>query len=264
MLGADRRPDESPLLARTDSILVMTLDPATHQGTVLSVPRDLWVEIGDGDYGRVNASFRAGADAGGTVAAGAGQTIRDLRENFGIEVDYFVWLDIRGAARVIEALGGVDVDIPADLAVPEWYYSDDDETNPRYVEFPAGRQHLSGYEAVAFSRYREDSDLYRVQRQQLVLRALLNDAVTFRGLAGLPVAAWSARDVVETDIPAGRLPGIALLASRVADALETYSLGDDVDGTPTVWPITTADGASVLDWDPANVAVLVANAAATR
>ena len=264
VLGADRRPDESPLLARTDSILVMTLDPATHQGTVLSVPRDMWVEIGDGDYGRINASFRAGADAGGTVAAGAGQTIRDLRENFGIEVDYFVWLDIRGAARVIEALGGVDVDIPADLAVPEWYYSDDDETNPRYVEFPAGKQHLSGFEAVAFSRYREDSDLYRVQRQQLVLRALLKDAVTFRGLAGLPVAAWAARDVVETDIPAGRLPGIALLSSRVADALETYSLGDDVDGTPTVWPITTADGASVLDWDPANVAVLVANAAATR
>ncbi|MCA9830415.1 MAG: LCP family protein [Dehalococcoidia bacterium] len=264
VLGADRRPDESPLSARTDSILVLTLDPATHRGTVLSVPRDMWVQFGEGDYGRINASFRAGAEGGGTINAGAEQTIRDLRENFGIEADYFVWLDIRGAARVIEALGGVDVDIPAELTVAEWFYSDDDETSPRYVEFPEGKQHLTGYEAIAFSRYREDSDLYRVQRQQLVLRALLEDAVAFRGLIGAPVAAWAARSVVVTDIPAGRVPGIALLASRVAGELETFSLGDQVDGTPTVWPVTTADGASVLDWDAANVAVLVANAAATR
>lgn len=264
VLGADRRPDESPLLSRTDSIFVLQLDPASHRGSVLSVPRDLWVRIGGGDHGRINASFQVGAAAGGTVGAGAAQVARDLEANLGIAVDYFLWLDIRGAARVIDAAGGVDVDIPAELQVPEWYYSDDDATNPRFVAFPAGRQHLDGYEAVAFSRYREDSDLYRIERQQLVLRALLGDALTFRGLAGAPVAAWAARDVVETDIPAGRLPGIALLASRVAGDLPTFSLGDGVEGVPTVWPVTTADGASVLDWDAAQAAVIVAMAAATR
>lgn len=268
LLGADRRPGESELAVRTDSILVLRLDPATRRGAALAIPRDLWVEIHTADgavYGeRINASYGAGATAGGSVEAGARQVMRDLEANFGITVDHYAWIDIRAAADVIDALGGIDVEIPDELAVPEWLYTDDDVTNPVVLAFPPGKQHLSGYEAVAFARYRNDSDLYRVERQELVLRAMFDRILAGAALRN-PWRLWRTADAaIRSDLSTMRLAGYGLLAARAADGMATLSLGDDVEGRPTVYPMTTEGGASVLDWDAENVAAIWAQAQATR
>jgi LCP family protein required for cell wall assembly len=268
VLGADRRPDESPLVARADSIMVVRLDPATRRASALSVPRDLWVEIHAEDGSvyseRINASYTQGAVAGGSVGAGAEQVMRDLEANFGITASHYVWVDIRDAAEVIDAIGGVDVEVAEELAISDWLYTDDDVTNPVVLTFEPGEHHLSGYEAVAFARYREDSDLFRIERQQAVLRAVFERMLTPRAWLNPWGLGMAAADAIETDIAAARLPGIALLAGRAADDIALFSLGDDVDGVPTVYPIETADGAQVLGWEPANVAAIWAAAQQTR
>lgn len=268
LMGVDQRPGESELSVRTDSIAVVRLDPATHRSTILSLPRDLWVAItlpGSEPYWeRINTSYAAGASQGGSIEAGADQLRRDIANNFGLDVDHYIWLDMSGTRQLVDAMGGVDVTIPERLTVPEWRYTEDDATDPRIVSFPAGEHHLSGYEAVAFSRYRGDSDLFRAQRQQLVLRALLADPFSPQVLLN-PFGAWTAtRSTVTSDMSTPRLAGLALLAQRSSDDLELYSLGEDVGGNPTVFPMTTATGAAVLDWNAENVAHWVEQSRATR
>jgi LCP family protein required for cell wall assembly len=267
VMGTDLRPGQDPLAVRTDTILVLRLDPATNKASALSIPRDLWVEIHrpDGNYfERVNTSYAAGALAGRSVAAGAAQLLADLEANFGITAEHFLWVDIAGAADVIDALGGIDVEIPEELTITDWYYTEDDVTNPQTLSFGAGKQHLSGYEAVAFSRYRNDSDLFRIQRQQIVVQAISKRLFSWSILRDPAELISAANDTIETDVPFGRLPGLALLANRAADDMALFSLGDDVDGVPTVYPFVTEGGAEVLDWDAANVAAIWAAAQATR
>ncbi|MDZ7728974.1 MAG: LCP family protein [Dehalococcoidia bacterium] len=268
VMGVDQRPGESNLSVRTDSIAVVRLDPATHRATVLSVPRDMWVTIhapsGEVYQDRVNESYQVGASHGGSIAAGARQLMRDLEANFGIEADHYAWLQMSGAHTLIDARGGIDVTIPESLGVPDWRYTEDDVTNPQVLSFPPGEHHLSGYEAVAFSRYRGDSDLYRAQRQQLVLRSLLADPFSAEILLNPIDALQAATTTVKSDLSVARLATLALLASRSSDSIETYSLGQDVNGAPTVFHMVTADGAAVLDWNPGNVAFLVEQARATR
>ena len=258
ILGIDQRPDGATLEpSNTDTIMVASIEPISHRISLLSVPRDLWVDETFPDHtttqDRISASWAKGVLSGGSAAAGARQLETDLQNNFGLSIDYWVLLDFRQAEQLFDAVGGVDVDVPPDLAVPKWRYSDDDHTDV-YLSFPAGRQHLDGYQAVAFGRYRStDSDLFRIRRQQLVLTAALSK-VLGGDLLTNPLGLWDAyHALVTTNIPEGKLPGFALLLKDAGGSVNTYSLGEPVDGAATVTDWTTPGGASVLLWDAANV-----------
>ncbi len=253
VLGVDRRPRDSEFTGNTDSLMVFTTDPFSHDAAVVGIPRDLWVNINlpDGTQypDRINASFAPVALAQKSVDAGAKQLEHDLKVDLGIDVDYWVWLDIGAVEGLVNLVDGLDVNIPTDLAVPSWYYTDDDATNPHYVSFPPGLQHLNGYNAVAFGRYRNDSDLYRIRRQQLVIQAAVAKILA-AGALNDPFGLWDAGSrLFKTDIPTAKLPGYALLAKDVAPHLRSISLGDPVDGAPTVSGWQTPGGASVLTWD---------------
>jgi LCP family protein required for cell wall assembly len=257
VMGMDLRPYDSELDGRTDSLMVVSIDPMTKQTSVLSIPRDMNVDIHPPQGGqyedRINASFGVGANSGNSVAAGAAQLEKDLKLDFGIEIDYWVWLDIRGVEKLVDALGGIDVVIPPELSVPSWYYTDDDVTSPHFVAFPPGPQHLDGYNAVAFGRYRNDSDLYRMKRQQLVLKAAL-EKIFANGLLNNPLDLWNAYgSLLKTDVPTGKMPGYALLLQETQGHLNLFSFGDPVNDVPTVADYTTEEGASVLTWNPDNV-----------
>ncbi|HEY5476994.1 MAG TPA: LCP family protein, partial [Tepidiformaceae bacterium] len=257
VMGMDLRPGDSELDGRTDSLMVVSIDPVTKQTSVLSIPRDLYVDIHPPQGGqyedRINASFGVGANYGNSVSAGAAQLEKDLQLDFGIEIDYYVWLDIRGVEQLVDALGGIDIVIPPELSVPSWYYTDDDVTSPHFVSFPPGPQHLNGYNAVAFGRYRNDSDLYRMKRQQLVLKTAL-EKIFANGLLNNPLDLWNAYGaLLKTDLPTGKMPGYALLLQETQGHLNLFSFGDPVNDVPTVTGFTTEEGASVLDWNAENV-----------
>ena len=250
VIGLDRRPGQPRLEAyRTDVIMVATMDPVTKRAAVLSFPRDIWIksQLPDGSFveDRINASYARGIQHGGTFEAGARQLASDIELNFGIPIDHWVILDFESVRALVDALGGVEVEIPPELAVPSWRYSEDDVT-VTYVEFPPGPNYLDGYHAVAFGRYRNDSDLNRVKRQELVLQAALRKAFSLGALDNALDLYNAFRDAIVTDIPASKVPGYALLLKEARGEIETYSLGDPVDGVPTLVPYTTEAGAAVL------------------
>lgn len=263
VLGVDKRPgyqfeDNANSGYLTDTIMVATIDPVAKTAAALSFPRDLWIDVarpapGRDTQRRINESFHYGVMDTGSIRGGVEELKADLKLNFGIEIDHYVILDFEGVEFLVDAIGGVDVDIPPDLAVPAWFYSNDD-IHGVWVEFPPGPNHLDGYHAVAFGRHREyDSDLKRVKRQQLVLQAALAKAFQLDMLRD-PAGLWNAyASTVKTDIPYAKFPGYLDLLRTTNGRLKTYSLGDPVNDVPTVTGFTTAGGAAVLAWNPENV-----------
>ena len=268
ILGVDKRPsygedgaplpipDDSQGAYLTDTIMVATIDPVGKTSSLLSFPRDMQIEIHTKDFvyeDRINTSYGVGVRNGGNVASGVDQAKLDIKENFGIEINHYVILDFKGVEELVNAVGGIEIDIPYDLSVGNWYYSDDDR-NAQWLSFPAGINKLDGYHAVAFGRHREyDSDFHRVKRQQLVVKAALAKVFSLK-LLNNPVELWSAYNkTVRTDIPESKMPGYGLLLKETNGQLATYSLGDPVNDVPTMSPFTTQAGAAVLLWDKENV-----------
>ncbi|MCC6382090.1 MAG: LCP family protein [Dehalococcoidia bacterium] len=261
IIGVDKRPgDRDEDAYNTDTLMVATVDPLSKVSSILSFPRDMWIDIhppqGGSYKGRINASYAAGfLNNGGSFEAGAEQLKTDLKKDFGIEINYWLWLDFKGVEKLIDTLGGIDVDIPHELSVPQWYYSDDD-VHARYVSFPPGPQHLDGYNAVAFGRYRNDSDLYRVKRQQLVLQTAVKKIFSRGLLQNLTEvkSLWDAFSAtIHTDMSYTKMISILPLMQETNGRMNLFSLGDPVNGAPTVEGYTTPDGASVLTWNAENV-----------
>ena len=268
VIGLDRRaaygddgqplpiPDNEHAGHLTDTIMVATIDPVGKTSAVLSFPRDMWIEIHTKEFtyeDRINTSFGVGVRKGKSLNSGIEQLKTDMKENFGIDIDHYVILDFAGVEKLVDAVGGVEVDIPYDLSVDSWYYSDDD-IHARWLTFPSGINKLDGYNAVAFGRHREyDSDLKRVKRQQLVLKAALTKVFSLQ-LLNDPFGLWDAYgSTIRTDIPKAKLPGYASLLKDTNGRLDAYSVGDPVNDVPTLTGWTTPGGASVQLWDPENV-----------
>jgi LCP family protein required for cell wall assembly len=261
VLGVDKRANEAfdeRGTYLTDVIMVASIDPVSKKSTMLSFPRDLLIDVhtedGDISSDRFNMSYQIGVLEGGNWRAGARQVQRDLEENFGIETDYYLLLDFEGVERLVDAVGGVQVDVPPDLAVSNWWYSDDDKTHVQ-LTFPPGINRLDGYHAVAFGRNRDgDSDLFRIKRQQLVIKAAVDRLFSSGILARNPMDLWDAYNtLVKTDIPRAVMPGLADLGKRTNGSMALYSIGDPVDDIPTVEDHITPWGEAVLLWNPENV-----------
>ena len=265
IMGVDQRPlgqyeDKLPEVdrwgARTDTLMVATIDPIAKTMSFLGFPRDMVIDVHTTAFtyqDRVNASFVTGLNAGQTADAGAAQLEKDLKLNFGIDINYYVLMDFTGVEKLVDAVGGVDLDVPDDLSIPGWFYSDDD-VHGVYVSFPPGKQHVDGYHAVAFGRNRDPSDMSRVKRQQVVLKAALQKVFN-EGLLSPDTwpGLWDAySSTIKTDIPYGKMAGYSLLMQATNGRASYLSVGDPVDGRPTVWGAQLGE-ASVLDWDPDNV-----------
>lgn len=256
VIGLDKRPGDRFLDSyRTDVVMIANLDPVSKRANLLSFPRDMLIEVNQNKFrDRINVSYGVGVRNGKSFEAGAEQLIGDIKRNFGIDVDHWMVIDFKGVEKLVNIVGGVDVEIPYELSVPSWYYSDDD-VNARYVSFAPGKHHLDGYNAVAFGRYRNDSDLYRVKRQQLVVQAALAKALSSGLLDPTNIPdLWDAyNDSVRTDLGKGpKLLGYADLLRQTQGNLRAFSVGDPVNGVPSVWAAQNTE-ASVLEWNPENV-----------
>ncbi|UTT43505.1 LCP family glycopolymer transferase [Exiguobacterium aurantiacum] len=156
LLGVDRRADEQ---GRSDSIIVMTLNPNKDQSAMLSIPRDTKTEIvGKGVADKINHAY----------AFGGAEMALDTVENFlGIPIDYVAEVDMKGFQDAVDLFGGVEV--TNDLAFESGGYT-----------FNPGVQTLNGAEALAFTRMRYDDprgDFGRQERQRAVITAIVNEGV---------------------------------------------------------------------------------------
>jgi LCP family protein required for cell wall assembly len=256
VLGLDRRPSEGKEPTRSDSMFVLTLDPVTKSGGVLSIPRDLWVEIPDGHGGytddRINTAYRYGGLNG--YPGGPMRAAEDaIEHNFPqIHIDYTAVIDFSSFIKIIDSLGGIDIQVTEGFRYLEPVSVDD--RNGVIPVFKPGLDHMSGERALYYSRFRDgpDGDLGRIRRQQQVMLAVANKLISGGALSHAPEL-WSRyKDAIDTDIPAYRIPGLALLAKQVGlDRITMRSLGE------VTRPAVTAGGADVLLADPADVARVV-------
>lgn len=256
LLGTDRRQDESGP-SRSDTIMLAMFEPQQKRIALLSIPRDLWVTIPGHGEGRINTAFFLG-QAYDVANGGPGLAALTVEHNFGVPIDYWATLDFAGFARIIDALGGVTVEVPYDIYDPAY---PDDANGTIELHIPAGTQHLNGDLALKYARTRHgDSDFDRADRQQQIVRAALDRALTPSILPRLPRIARAVEDAVETDAGPSALVSLAGWAVRAkAVALDARVIDRTLAGD-----YITGSGAQVLLPDWAGIDTLIGEMFAAR
>jgi LCP family protein required for cell wall assembly len=247
LLGIDRRAGTG-WGYRTDAILVVTVDPTAKTAGILSIPRDLQVTIPDIGEDRINTVNVYGylQHYPGEGPALLKQTIED---SFGISIDYYIMVDYDGFKQIVDALGGLDVDVPITLHDTE--YPDPKPDDPhayKTVQFEPGWQHMDGERALEYVRSRmSTSDADRSRRQQQILLAIYEKALNTHLIPELPELAAILMDAVNTDITLEEMVEMG----RLAPHIDTVHLKQVIIEDPLVYNHRREDGAAVLlpRWD---------------
>ncbi len=168
----------------TDSMIVMSLMPQSRHTTLISVPRDLWVQIpaGSGQYHKLNYAYVDGSNNGDNAVGGGNEAAQKLALVTGLDVKYWLTINFTGFTDFINSIGGVDVYVP-DAFTANYPANDDPAINPNWtkVHFSKGMQHMDGKRAIEYARARyvldnpaEGSDFARSARQQIIIKAALS------------------------------------------------------------------------------------------
>ncbi|TAK14791.1 MAG: LytR family transcriptional regulator [Anaerolineae bacterium] len=164
IMGLDLRDWEAGQGApRTDTMVLLTIDPATKTAGMMSIPRDLWVNIPGYGYSRINAAYQFG-EGSQLPGGGPGLAVRTVEEFLGIEINYYAVVDFDAFVTFIDLIGGVEIDVPERIRV-------DIIDKDKSILIREGRQTLPGQWALAYARARnsENGDFDRALRTQLVI-----------------------------------------------------------------------------------------------
>lgn len=180
----------------SDTMLLVRFIPSTHQINILSIPRDTLVEMQGVGIDKVN-------DA--NVLGGAKLAIQTVSHLLGdLPIDRYVRLDTEGFVQLVDALGGVEVNIPKEM-----HYVD--KTQNLQINFLPGKQQLNGKHLQEYIRFRHDElgDIGRVQRQQEALKAILQVVLSPSTIGNLPEILEVARQNIDSDLSVQEMLGIA-------------------------------------------------------
>ncbi len=228
---------------RSDTMIICSIHKSTGAMKLVSVYRDSYLEIGDGSYNKANAAYALG---------GPEQALTMLNRNLDLAVSDYVTVGFEGLADMIDALGGVDVDIDAEEAGYMNSYLNDMSheigTNSDPVTAIDGTEHLTGIQAVAYTRirYTAGDDFKRTERQRTVLNAVLHQARQ-AGPMALVRAARVFSSETATSLSKARLALLLLQMPRI-DLVETAGLPAEghwayatIGGQSCVLPVSLAD-----------------------
>jgi LCP family protein required for cell wall assembly len=250
LLGIDRR-GGTGWGHLTDTIIIVSVDAVNNTVSMLSIPRDLYLEIPGVKEDRINVAnvygFRYDYPGGGPALLK-----RTIEQNFGISLDYYVMVDFEGFKQVIDTLGGVDVNVPR--ALHDTMYPDPRPGDPfayTTIHFDAGWQHMDGQRALQYARSRmSTTDFDRAKRQQQVLLAIREKAVDLGILnliTKLPSLFATMGNMVKTDMTLNEMKDLALLAPQI----DLGNIKSAVIEKPLVYGYRTESGAAVQlpKWD---------------
>lgn len=266
LLGVDLRAGHIDEGVRSDSIMLLHLDPAGAWGSLLSIPRDSVAEVPGFGQSKINAAFNFGynnaaqlhGEGADPVASGAALAA-DTVERFlnlpalGQRINYVATINFDGFANMVDAVGGIEVDVPVEIVDTEY---PTDDFGYMTIRIPAGRQRMDGATALQYVRTRHaDSDFGRAERQQQVVRAIvaaLRDRPAllqpFAGLRLIEAAGAATR----TTLPIGRLD--ALLMAAMLTRIEPDSIAQHRISPETV---AVQEHGSDLVWDQAGLQALL-------
>ena len=185
-----------------DVMLLIKFDPETKKIVMLSVPRDTRTQIEGYGTKKINA---ANVEGGPALTA---KTVSNLLG--GVGIDRYVRINVLGVSKLIEALGGVNIYVPKDMK-----YRDDSQH--LYINLKAGQQHLSGEQALQLLRYRHDElgDIGRIQRQQMVLRALIEQTLNPTTITRLPDILNVVKENIDTNLSIEELVALVGFGSKI-------------------------------------------------
>ena len=237
ILGSDYR--EGIIGARTDAIIVATINPVSGKVAMVSLPRDtVNVPIAPGKAypGRINSLFWEYERKLGKAKPALKRVKKELAYAFDTEIDYYAMIEFDGLVRLINTIGGIDVTLAEKLVDKSMHLGD------KGLKLRKGERHLDGKTALAFSRSRHTSTDYdRSRRQQQVLTASATK-VRKRGLDQLANLVEAARSKIVTDMPYRAAPALLELAGKADLAkvksvvLEPGRYARELPGTYTITP----------------------------
>ncbi len=243
MVGLDRRPGETGLAYRTDTMMLVSIDPDSNSVSILSLPRDLYVEVpGYRALQRINSAMVLGE----LQRPGYGPTLamQTAQYNFGIRVHDYVAVDFKAFITLVDAIGGIDLDVPYTINDPQYpnmYYG----YEPFYLA--AGFHHLDGATALKFARTRhQTSDFERAERQQQVLYAIRDRILDVEMLPQLIVQSPTLLSQLSDNVYTGlNIDQMIQLAWYLKD-IEAENIRTGVVDERYTMGYLTPEGASVL------------------
>jgi LCP family protein required for cell wall assembly len=248
-------------LAQSD--IVVTIDPSTKSVGMLSIPRDFWIRIGNGMH-KLDEAYSLGGPAIGSGAyspGGVALSRLTVFQDFGIPINYYAWVGLDGFVKVIDTVGGVDVDVLHPITDDN--YPDDvgnktgDIFAYKRLYIPPGPQHLSGPAALEYVRSRHADlvgDFSRSARQQQVLSALKSKLNNPDIVSKLPEIANDLNGYVKTDM---QLTDVFKLMN-FARGLNVNSINRVILGPPYSAEGTTPDGQAVVFPDCGKIVPVIA------
>ncbi|MCG3089547.1 LCP family protein [Sporosarcina cyprini] len=196
--------------SRSDALLVATFNPKEKSVKLLSIPRDSYVYIPKVDYKDKITHAHA---YGGTHAA-----IETVEEMLDIPIDYYVKMNFNAFIEVVDALGGIDVEVPYDRV-------EKDEFDKNSIQLKKGMQHLDGRHALALARTRKaDSDIERGKRQQMIIQAILKEAASLKSVTKYGDVIEAVGDNMKTNMTYSEMTSFMEYAKGGMPDVESLSL----------------------------------------
>lgn len=197
--------------ANTDTMMVGRFDTVRHTVNVVSIPRDTLVNV-PGSVKKVNTLYAVG---------GIDRLKSGLRDLMGFEVDFYAVVDLNAFVELVDAIGGVDYNVPIDM----YYY---DPAQGLYIDIKAGQQHLNGEDALKVVRFRSgyaSADIGRIGTQQDFLKSVISQMLKLGNIPNLPEFIEIFERNVETDLTSANISYLARqLLSCKSEDINFYTL----------------------------------------
>ncbi len=203
---------------RTDTMMVLSMDPKNKTASILSIPRDTRVKIrGRKGYDKINAAHAHG---------GVDLSIKTVKDLLGIPIHHYVKVDYKALFKTVDDVGGVEIYVPKNMK-----YDDPYATPPLHINLKKGTQVLNGQKAMEYLRYRKgyaNQDLGRIEAQQGFLDALIKKVVSPASVLRIPKYIETLHMYVDTDMDKKEMISLGLKASKIdTDIIEKHTVPGD-------------------------------------
>ncbi|HOV48412.1 MAG TPA: LCP family protein [Anaerolineae bacterium] len=254
LLGMDRSGGEQ--VARTDVMMIVSIFPDIPSASMISIPRDYYAWIPTWGLDKINTAFLRGVK-NHYPGGGPGLVKATIEYNFGIPIHYYAMVDFNSYRQIVDAVGGVDVVV--ECPFHDTYPDAEAPAGQSDIDLEPGVHHLDGKYALWYVRSRwNTSDFDRHRRQQQVLRAVLQQALTQNLIPRIPDLWGVYQDAVETDL---KLPDMIYLGS-VASRLDMRDIKSRfIRGSTLLTSWTAPNGGAVLVPNYENMRTFIAEAA---
>jgi LCP family protein required for cell wall assembly len=232
VMGVDASPNEYG--ARSDTMMLVRLDPSDKKVSAVSIPRDSKVFL-NGGIDKINAAHAVG---------GPELAVRTVENAFGIPIDHYLVMNFRGVRECIDAIGGVDLYVEKPMRYR-------DRTAKLNINFEPGLQHLDGKKAEEYLRFRHDEygDIGRIRRQQMFMSALARAVKNPWVITRLPSLVATGQKYLKTDMTADELLKLAAFTKDVdMSRIRVATMpGHPSNGAISYWIIDAVPAQAVLD-----------------